>query len=165
MRNLSSLFYSKHSHRILSLGSLHMLNHETFLAKVNMFFSPLLINFLYIRNSSPKFSAIFWPLLIHVKSCRQPSQTGIISKFFIGNIVPRVGHKDFLHLLQPIFMFALLTNGKINLGLSFLNYVNPNPRAVQPSTPAIQNLSLILDCSYHHFVISVFHSTASNLPS
>lgn len=34
----------------------------------------------------------------------------VISKLFIENIVPRAGHKDFLHRLQAIIMYALVTD-------------------------------------------------------
>lgn len=57
----------------------------------------------------------FWFIIPSVK----PPNSNSHLNNFIDNIVPRADYKDFLHPLQAIFMYTLIINWRLNLGLIF----------------------------------------------
>lgn len=69
----------------------------------------------------------------------------VIFKYFIDNIVPKVGHKELLHPLQSILMYALVIDWKINLGFITFELCVPESLNCLTSTHTIQNLSPIWD--------------------
>lgn len=61
----------------------------------------------------------------------------VISKRFSGNVVTRAGHDDYVHLLQSLFLFFLLTDWRINVAymISFESIHTTYTATSNSSTP------------------------------
>lgn len=112
--------------------------------KANMFFLPLPTSLLCFLKQSLMFLKKFWFIIPSVKP---PNSNNHLNNF-IDNIVPRADYKDFLHPLQAIFMYALIINWRLNLGLIFFEKLRTLIRGMSDPNRAIQTLSSLWDDSH-----------------
>lgn len=84
----------------------------------------------------------------------------VFSKWFIGNVVTRASYNEYVHPLQSLFLFSLLSNLKMNIG--YIIFVFKHATCVVISSrkaPAIAKLSLpygmLLPVIFDHFHIPV----------
>lgn len=93
---------------------------------------------------------------------------------FIGNIVHRAGHKDFLHPLQAIFMSALITDWNLNLAYILFESMHtliPNlPSRISQLTKLFVRLNFLffMGCysvMFHHFDAHLTPTRTSSITS
>lgn len=58
----------------------------------------------------------------------------VISKWSIGNVVPRGGHNGFVHPLWSLFTYPHLTDWKINIGYIIFKYMPATCALFLPQT-------------------------------
>lgn len=61
------------------------------------------------------YSAIFLTGRKHKIETQLKPDFRFISKWFIGNVVARAGHKRYMHPLQSLFLFSFLNYWRINI--------------------------------------------------
>lgn len=88
----------------------------TFPMKVTMFVSLLMTSCLPLANQIDVYSLILFDgEKSNTATCLKPDFQ-VISKWFVGSVVPRGGHNDFPYPLQAILLYSPITDWKINIG-------------------------------------------------